>query len=223
MPIILLIGGYGIELANYAVVQQRVSSVALQLADNASRIGVDNGQAIYQLREGDLNDVLQGARLMGKTINLTKYGRVTLSSLENVTRVFADGTSDPAPVQRIHWQRCIGQHTGYESSYGAVNKPNGTPNVDAASDTTKANAGVVSPGMGPAPLVKAPSGGAAMFVEVNYEYQPVFGSMFMDPTKIHYIASFVVRDKRDFAQIYHPAPPTGTPPPVPSTCDKHDA
>lgn len=215
-PVVLLLGGYGVELANLAIVNLRISSVALQLADNASRIGVNNGQAIYQLREGDINDVLQGARLLGQSLNLTKYGRVTLSSLENIQQQnFSDHAADTAPVQRIHWQRCMGQHTGYDSSYGT------TPTT-AGSNTSYANAGTPSSGMGDSPQVNAPAGSAMIFVEVNYEYHPVFGTTYMNAQKIHYVASFVVRDRRDFSQIFNPTAPGGTPQPVASTCDKYN-
>ena len=76
------------------------------------------------------------------------------------------------------------------------------------------NAGTLTPlGMGDPPvasMVNAPLNSGVMFVEINYDYQPLFGTMFVGPTKIHYHASFIVRDKRDFRQIF-PAP-ASTPP-----------
>ena len=57
-----------------------------------------------------------------------------------------------------------------------------------------------------------------MFVEINYDYQPLFGTLFVKPSKIHYIASFIVRDNRDYSQIINPAP-TATA----STCNLHTA
>jgi hypothetical protein len=56
------------------------------------------------------------------------------------------------PVQRIHWQRCLGKRsgTGYDSSYG-------TTTTTAGTTATLANAGTVSAGMGDAGLmVSAP-------------------------------------------------------------------
>ena len=55
-------------------------------------------------------------------------------------------------------------------------------------------------------MVTAPSGSGVMFVEINYLYQPVVGSWLFGTSRIHYIASFIVRDNRDFSQLYNPAP-----------------
>lgn len=55
-------------------------------------------------------------------------------------------------------------------------------------------------------LVNAPSGYGVMFVEVNYAYQGLFGTMYIPATRIHYLASYVVRDRRDYSQIYNPSP-----------------
>jgi len=231
LPIVLTLGGYGIELGNLSLTNMRVSQIALTLADNASRIGVNNGAATFQLREGDLNDILQGARLMGAGLKLTTYGRVTISSLENVQRSFSDGTADTAPVQRIHWQRCIGVMKG---STGATSAPlydsnNGVAGDSASKlasagiDQAPANAGKVSSGMGSNPTVVAPSApSGVIFVEVNYQYQPLFGTMFAKKQLVHYVASFIVRDKRDFAQIYNMTTALGTKP-SPSTCDLYSA
>jgi len=107
MPLVLAFGGYGIEICNLAVTNMRVSQYALQLADNASRIGVNTGLATYQLREGDINDALQGLRLFSSNVKLTTYGRITVSSLENVEQSYDDDN-----VQRIHWQRCARHQCG---------------------------------------------------------------------------------------------------------------
>lgn len=207
-PILLSIGCYGIEISHLALTHLRISQVALNLADNASRVGVSSNLTTTQLREVDVNDVLQGARLKGSTMGLTTYGRVTLSSLENVQQTY-----DTAPVQRIHWQRCMGvkSGTGYDSTYG-------TTTTTAGTDATAANKGTAAAsGMGDTgSQVSAPSGSGVMFVEVNYDYQPLFGSLFVSSRIIHYTASFIVRDKRDFSQIYNPSPAASR-----STCNLH--
>jgi Flp pilus assembly protein TadG len=208
LPLILVAGGYGIELANYAIVNLRVSQVALNLADNASRVGMMDSLSIVQLRESDLNDVLDAARLQGDSIDLTTHGRIVMSSLENIQQTY-----DVAPVQRIHWQRCLGTKSGagYDSSYGTTTITDGITPVLAAAGTTMAA------GMGDAGYkVNAPSGSGVVFVEINYDYQRLFGSMFMAPTKIQHIASLIVRDKRDFAQVYNPSPAATR-----MTCDKY--
>lgn len=210
-PLLMALGGYGIEISNLAITNMRISQYALQLADNASRIGVNSGLATYQLREGDLNDVLQGVRLFSAGAKLTTYGRVTMSSLENVQQSYDDDN-----VQRIHWQRCIGLKAGA----GFDSDTSQAPNINAASDGTASTQGKDAPdGIGDTGLkVNAPDDTGVIYVEINYQYQPLFGTLFVKATKLHYVASAVVRDKRDYSRIYNPTP-TATA----STCDKHAA
>jgi Flp pilus assembly protein TadG len=189
-PLVLLTGCFGVEIANYALTQLRVSQVALALADNASRVGISSSLATQQLREVDIADVLQATRTQGQRINITKYGRVTLSSLE------ADG----AGTQQIHWQRCLGLKSGpgFDSSYGAASATAGATPTDGTP---------IPGGMGPTnSKVIAPNQSGVMFVEVNYEYRPLFGSWLVGTRRIHYIASFIVRDRREFTQIFNPNP-----------------
>ena len=207
LPLVLAIGCWGVELSNLALCHLRISQYALNLADNASRVGQDGSGGVTTLREVDVNDVFNGAKLEGAALNLTTNGRITLSSLENVQQSY-----DKNRVQRIHWQRCIGAMSGagFDSSYGAVP-------VAAGSDGTQANAGVQVANMGPATAsVSAPNDTGVMFVEINYRYQPLFGTVYMSPQTIHYIASFVVRDNRSFVQVYNPSPTAAA-----STCDLH--
>ena len=218
-PLVLMIGLYGIETANLALINLKVSQIALNLADNASRVGLISGANIEQLREIDMNDVLQAARKQGEGIELTTRGRVTVSSLENV-----------AGVQRIHWQRCIGlkNGAGYDSSYGITStsgSSTGTTYDPAAGVNTATlpadnsathpgslavggTNGITLAGMGDdaASAVKAPLNGGVIFVEINYDYKPVAGAWLFGPGRIHYVASFVVRDNRDFGQVYNPSP-----------------
>lgn len=193
LPLVLGIGMYGIETANLALVNMRVSQITLNLADNASRVGATSGST-QQLRETDITDILQAVRLQGESIGLTTNGRVTISSLEA-----------PLGVQRIHWQRCIGlKGAGYGSSY---DQTLGVVDANDGQDTTPGNQGVLAPsGMGDnAPKVFAPLNSGVMFVEISYDYKPLVGSLFMTPSKLKYTASFIVRDNRDFAKIYNSA------------------
>ena len=219
IPLLLMGGLYGVETANLALVNLRVSQIALNLADDAARVG-NTPLSTQQLREVDVNDVLQAARYQGTSINLTSRGRVIISSLENIQRTYADGTSDLAPIQRIHWQRCIGlkgsagPDSAYNSSYGLA-----TPLPTAGTDSTQSTAGIAQPsGMGdPGSMVSAPSGAGVLFVEVNYNYKPLIsGYLIGNAERIHYTASFIVRDNRDFSHIYNPSPTS-----TPSTCDKY--
>lgn len=208
LPVVLVLGCYGVETANLAIANLRVSQLASNLADNGSRMGLmSSTSSVVQLRELDLNNALQAARLQGDSLDIGNNGRVILSSLEYIQQSY-----DTAPVMRIHWQRCFGKKSGtnYDSSYG-------TTSAAAGTDATKANAGTTVTGMGdPGAVVTAPSGSGLIFVEVNYDYQRLFGSTFMGPARLHYVASFIVRDRRDFAQLYNPAPAATR-----STCDKY--
>lgn len=175
LPILLTIGMYGAEIANLALVNLKVSQIALAAADNASRVGASSKLAEKQLRESDIDDILQAIRIQGKPLDLTTRGRITLSSLE---RNSSDG-------QWIHWQRCIGTKsgTGYDSSYGK---------------TDDGKTGTAFKGMGPTGKeVTAPAGAAVMFVEINYDYRPIVGTWAVGARTLSYTASFVVRDKRD--------------------------
>ena len=209
MPVVLTLGLYGMETANLALINLKVSQITLNLADNASRVGTTSALATQQLREVDMNDVLQAARYQGTAIKLTTYGRITVSSLENIQQSY-----DTDAVQRIHWQRCLGLKSG--PKYDSVDST--SPN--AGTDGTAANAGKDQPnGMGdPGAKVNAPEGAGVMFVEVNYDYQPIVGTWLMGSSRIRYIASFIVRDRRLFSQIFNPSPSV-----TPSKCNVYSA
>ena len=210
MPIVLSLGLYGVETANFALINMKVSQIALNLADNASRVGVSGTLSTQQLREYDMNDVLQAARFQGQGIKLTQNGRITVSSLEYVPQSY-----DNTPVQRIHWQRCIGLKSGsaYDSNYGKTKATDGTgETVDTAGT-------IATDGMGKVGAkVNAPLGSAVMFVEVNYDYQPLVGQWLLPNTRISYIASYIVRDTRIYTRIFNPEPSA-----TPSTCDRYTA
>lgn len=216
LPLVLAAGLYGAETANLALCNLRVSQIALSLADNASRVGT-TPLATQQIREVDMNDILQGARYQGSGLNLSTNGRVIISSLENVQQNY-----DSGPVQRIHWQRCLGMK-GSMTADAAYNSSYGTTTAAAGTDNSQANAGTAMPnGMGDSDaLVKAPAGSGVIFVEINYNYKPLIsGYLIGNTSRIHYIASFIVRDNRDFSQIYNVTTSPVTPR---ATCDKYSA
>lgn len=85
------------------------------------------------------------------------------------------------------------------------------------SQITLADAGTaVASGMGNAGAQV--SGPSVMFVEINYPTKPLFRSFFISPTRIHSIASFIVRDSRNYSQLYNPG--SGA---TQMTCDKYTA
>lgn len=196
-PIVLSIGMYGIENASLALANMRTSQAALNIADTASRLGTTNVLNVQQLRESDIADVVAQIRQQTNAWGLTTRGRVIISSLE-----------EKGGKQMIHWQRCVGLRTSadYVSHYDG---PNGPTKPTDGSDATPANAGIEVPGgMGPATAkVLAPDASGVMFVEVNFEYKPVVSDRWLPAgtTRLHYIASFIVRDRRDFSQIF-PSP-----------------
>jgi hypothetical protein len=203
LPIVLGLGCYATECANIVIMNERVNQIALSLADNASRVGDMQSDNSSQLREIDVNDALTAARLQGAKWGLTQYGRITLTSLE-----------EHNGQQYIRWQRCIGvkKGTNYDSRYG-------TATTDSGLQPWPSAPGKQVAGMGDAgAVVTAPPDSGVMFVEINYDYQPVVGSSWIPDgfMLLHYNASFIVRDKRSFSQLYNPAP-TATK----YTCDRY--
>lgn len=196
-PILLMAGLWGLEAANQAVVQMRISQIAVLVADNASRVGENSLLGEVKLYENDINDVLMGAHIQaGKAASIYENGRVILSSLEVVP-----GTQDQ---QYIHWQRCKGKKE-HESSYG-----NAGDGLDSHLD-----------GMGPAgEEIIAFEGEAVMFVEIAYDYQPLISDLFASATTMKVTSAFNVRDNRDLSQIYQRDP--DAPEPV-ARCDRFDS
>ena len=182
-PLMMSVGLGTIELANMALVYTRVSQVAIQVADNASRAKQATGSSGAMMREYDVNDAFAQVDLVYPGLNMFTNGRVILSSLEQ----------NSSGGQWIHWQRCRGLSSVGSSKYGTQ----GT----GSSGTTFA-------GMGPTgTVVTADANSAIMFVEVYYRYQPIFfkiGST-TSPT-IYRAAAMYVRDDRDLTQIYNPSP-----------------
>ena len=196
LPIMMTLGLYGLEAANLALVNMRVSQIASNLADTASRIGLDSPLSLKQIRESDINDAFQAVRLQGGKFNVTTNGRVILSSLER----------NASGGQWIHWQRCVGA-ANFTSSFG-----------DAGAGQT----GTAFPGMGPAGKeIQAPQGQAVMFVEVAYTYQPIVSPRLFGTPVIRTTASFIVRDIRDLTDSNNPSNPS--PAATKMTCDKFTA
>lgn len=218
-PILMTMIAGGTELANYTTTKMRVSQLALQVADNASRIGVGNPIAALEVRESDINDILTGAEIQAGSLGLTgntaevqangsvvtrATARVMIASLEVMNPA---PTVNPANKYYIRWQRCAGAMnnatmTGAAnevSQYGTAGRPSGTN----------------MPGMGPAGRqVTVPDGQIIMFVEVRYRYQPIFfsyaqrpninnsgnwGYNLLPPQDINAISSMIVRDDRQAA------------------------
>jgi Flp pilus assembly protein TadG len=175
-PVLSVMGMYGIEIAYMASVNMQISQIALQVADNASRLEqTSNNTVAPTVTEAGIDSIMTGAIKVGERFRFTQNGRVILSSLEK------DAASGK---QFIHWQRCTGSLV-VPSAYGNDSNNNGL-------------SGTTLNGMGSgATKVQAPTGIAVMFVEVVYDYQGIFGDLFVRNTRFRQEAAYLVRDIRD--------------------------
>src|SRR6185312_892845 len=93
LPVVLALGLLGLETANYAMANLRVSNIAMLTADNAARVR-------DSIDETDIVELFTGAKMSGSNINFGRNGRVILTDLEP--------TTSPAGKQWVRWQRCDG-------------------------------------------------------------------------------------------------------------------
>ncbi len=181
LPIMVTIGFGGLEIANLTLANTQMNQIALSAADNASRIASGSNLSTPQIREIDLNEVFTGAELQSGSLKLNNHGRMRLSSLQR----------NASGGQWIRWQRCYGTYSA-PARYG-------TAGTGAS--------GTGFPGMGPTGReVTAPTGGAVMFVEITYQYQPLLFSSVVPNKIITADAAFLVREAVDLTQVYNPAP-----------------
>jgi len=166
IPVLLTLGLGGIEVANYSIASIRCSQIAMTVADNAGRVR-------SSIDEADVNEMMIGAKQIGKGVKFAENGRIILSSLEQ--NAAKNG-------QWIRWQRCAGKKA-VTSSYG----------VEGAGKT---DTSVQS--MGPAGnQIAALSGTAVMFVEVVYDYQPIVSNRLLGNRTMRYVSAFNVRQRTD--------------------------
>lgn len=176
MPVLIGMGMYGTEIANMSITRMQVSQLAISVSDAASRLQQNDNNALPPtVSEDDVDSVMMGADQQGLSINLATRGRVILSSLER----------DPITGRQfIHWQRCTGGKL-VNSRYGNEGSLNGL-------------VGAVLTGMGTgASRITAPPGSAVMFTEVHYDYQGIFGELFVSDVLFIQEAAYIVRDARD--------------------------
>lgn len=184
LPILVAVMTSGAELTNYATVKMRLSQVALHIADNGGRIGEGTVLSVKTISETDINDILTGAVLQAGALNLQANGRIVLTSLEEQKDAFGNVVPNK---YYIHWQRCVGNKS-YTPQYGVAGQSSGT----------------YMNGIGPAgQQITAPSGGAVIFVEVAYTYQPLISSKLVPTLNMTDIAAMPVRDQRDLTQVYN--------------------
>jgi Flp pilus assembly protein TadG len=173
LPVFLVLGLTGAEMTNYITTKMRVSQLALQLADDAARMGTGSQLSAKTISEADINDIFIGANLQSGELNLQKNGRVILTDLEPTANPNTAGT------YKIGWQRCYGAQTSYVPQYTNATKTGLT-------------------GLGPTGRqVTTPDNNATMFVEVSYVYTPLIKTSLSPSTAMVEYASMLVRDTRD--------------------------
>lgn len=172
LPLILLVGLGGMELANLVMIHSRISQVALGVADNASRIGGVTGK----VQESDINEVFTGAELQSAGLDWASKGRIILSSLE-VVKVLDNKGNVTSSGQGLRWQRCMG---GLRQGVVPM--------------TANATSGIGPTG---GKKLLAIDGSAVMFVEVFYDYSPMVMPDLFGERRLHYTAAFTVREARD--------------------------
>jgi Flp pilus assembly protein TadG len=181
LPLLLTLTFFGTEIAYEASVNMEMSQIALSAADNASRLEQTNNSAVTPtVTEADVASVMNGVLKQGASYNFQTNGRVILSSLE----------TDPSTgKQYIHWQRCIG-NLSVQSAYGNDTTRNGL-----------SGAAITSMGSGTV-KVSAPAASnnqAVMFVELYYNYNGLFGTMFLPQQHFGHEGAFITRDSRNLS------------------------
>ncbi|MGB3740301.1 MAG: TadE/TadG family type IV pilus assembly protein [Pontixanthobacter sp.] len=196
LPLLALLSMGGIELANFTIMNMRVSQAAMQIADNASRIGDRDSLVAQKVYEGDIEDIFLGVDIeAGAQTKLFEQGRVIVSSLEQ----------NSEGGQWIHWQRCMGKKR-VSSAYGGAG-------------TGKTGTGFA--GMGPSgEELQASPNQAIIYVEIIYDYEPLLTNDYavqaVTGKTIRSQSAFNVRGTRDLEKIYD------TPSVSPRTCDKYN-
>lgn len=171
-PLVLGMGMMGTDTALLVITHMQVSQVAMQVADNASRVGEDQPLGAKQVYERDINDTMIGAEALGASIRIFERGRVIISSLQR----------NAQGGQWIAWQRCRGAKV-YNSSYG----------LQGAGATGTTFAGMGEPGR----VITAAAGTAVIFTEVAYDFTSVTPINLFNNRQIVYTAAFNVRDNRN--------------------------
>jgi hypothetical protein len=169
LPVLLTLGLAGMETANYAMANLKVSNVAMMTADNAARVR-------DAIDESDIAQLLVGAKMSAANIHFGEHGRIILSSVEPNSA----GVDGASTGQWIRWQRCAGALDA-TSAYGSEGKGEDDATLPYMGTSTH--------------QITAAAGTAVMVVEVYYDYQPLLPSTFLAGRRIHYESAFNVRQR----------------------------
>jgi hypothetical protein len=169
LPLILALAFAGLETANLAAAHLKVSQMGMMVADNAGRV-------LTRIDEADINEVFDGARQIGESLDFNAHGRIVLSSLQE------NKLASPKTGQMINWQRCTGALTSVAPAYGIEGKG-------------KLDASLQGMGKTGNKIQSAP-GTAVMFVEITYDYQPLLTGV-IPGRRIRYESAFNVRERTE--------------------------
>jgi hypothetical protein len=198
LPFFLALSLSGVELANYGATNMQVNQIAVHIADNAARMGSNSLLSAKRISEIEINDVFTGARHEGNGLTFDGFHPYTDPGTNQVVargnaRMFLTSVEPFANPNtnnkyRLTWQRCSGPGTHYRPLYGT---PSNSASVDGIGPTGRQTI--------------APPNGATMFVEIHYHFEPMLdlGYSNLVPKDIVATAAMVVRDSRDFTQIYN--------------------
>lgn len=172
LPVLLALALTGLETTSYAIATMQVHQIATGVADNVARVR-------DSISDGDVNEALLSANLIGKGIDFGSRGRVVVSS------VSSNGLTGSKAGQWIRWQRCS----------GALNNSDSQPRY-GTEDKGKTDNSLKF--MGTAPRQIAASGtNSLIFVEVTYTYKPVVGDAILGSRTIRSEAVYSVRERND--------------------------
>lgn len=176
-PVILSLALGGAELASNMTARKQVNEIARAVADNASRISEGSTIGLGVVRESDIHDIFEGARLQGENLDFISQGRIIVSSLER--------NSDGG--QWIHWQRCYGSD-GFNSEFteGMGRRGRSFAGIKIGDQT-----------------ITAAANDAVMYVEVFYRYEPIISADWAGYSEQVITAKHAmnVRDKRNLTGI----------------------
>jgi hypothetical protein len=177
LPLLLVLLLGGVELTNQVVTRNRLSQIAMMVADNASRIGDDTVLGPKPINEREINDLLLGAEIESGNLNFSQNGRVILSSVERKNG-----------KQYIHWQRCFGLKADFQPSQREGETTPDRPFSGPTAGTT---------------TLAAAEGDAIMLVELAYDYQPIVPLPYAitGADEFRSTAAMNVRDKRDLSGV----------------------
>ena len=170
LPVMIPLTILGIESANLAIVNMRISQAAMMVADNAARVR-------DRIDEADVNNIMLGAKLAGAGIDLLNRGRIVVATVEDNAATPADLTD-----QKVVWQRCKG-----------IYSPSSTTTTEFATLT----GGVGKTGNKISPTANNPIIFVEIYYQVQLLVpgmsSPVFGA---NPV-LRYSSAFIIRDRNN--------------------------